>query len=309
MDSDDLHVVIGASGGIGNTIIRELSVQGKHVRGVNRSGEAVVPEGVEMIKGDVTDPASARSVCKGATVVYHCANAPYTEWPRLFPLITNGIIEGAASAEAKLVFCDNLYMYGPVSEPMREDMPYNATGRKGSVRAEAANAIMDAHRNDMIRATVGRASDYYGPYSGMGQYMFGPILAGEPVNIFGDLDMPHTYVFSLDFARALILLGEREEALGEVWHVPSADTLTIRQFYELAFEEAEKPPEFNIVPRSIVEAQASDNPLMREIEEVLYQFEEPFILDHSKYKKAFGGKTTPHKEAIHKTMDWLRKAM
>ncbi|MHA2313458.1 MAG: NAD-dependent epimerase/dehydratase family protein, partial [Candidatus Thorarchaeota archaeon] len=162
MTKDELHVVIGASGGIGNTIIRELSVQGKPVRGVNRSGEAVVPEGVEVLKGSIADLVSARSVCEGATVVYHCANAPYTEWPRLFPLITEGVIEGAASAGAKLVFCDNLYMYGPVAEPMREDMPYNATGSKGSSRAEAANGIMDAHKSGKIRATIGRASDYYG---------------------------------------------------------------------------------------------------------------------------------------------------
>jgi nucleoside-diphosphate-sugar epimerase len=142
----------------------------------------------------------------------------------------------------------------------------------------------------------------------MGQFMFGPILAGEPVNIFGNLDMPHTYTFSLDFARALINLGEREEALGEVWHVPSAETLTTRQFYELAFKEAERPPEFNIVPRSFVEAQAPENPMMREMEEVLYQFEEPFILDHSKYEGAFGSKTTPHKEGIRETIEWLRQS-
>lgn len=307
MTKDELHVVIGASGGIGNAIIQELAVRRKQVRGVNRSGIAEVPEGVEMVKGDVADPTSARSVCKEAAVVYHCANPPLNEWSRLFPSITEGIIEGAASAGAKLVFCDNLFMYGPVSEPIREDLPYNATGGKGRIRAEAATTIMEAHKSGKIRATIGRASDYYGPRSGMGQYLFGPILMGEAVTVFGNPDVPHTYTYSLDFARGLILLGEREEALGETWHIPSAETLTTRQFFELAFEVAGKPPKFNIISRSVVEAQASENPMMREIEEILYQTEEPFIMDHSKFEGAFGGDTTQHREGIQQTLEWLRR--
>jgi nucleoside-diphosphate-sugar epimerase len=303
---DELHIVIGASGGIGNAIIRELAALGKQVRGVNRSGKADVPEGVEVVKGDVVDHASARRVCKGAAVIYHCVNAPYDDWPRLFPPITEGVIEGAASAGAKLVFCDNLYMYGPVSEPIREDLHYKATGRKGRTRAEVATMIMEAHKSGKIRATIGRASDYYGPRTGMGQYLFGPVLMGEAVTVFGNPDAPHTYTYSLDFARGLILLGEREEALGEAWHIPSAETLTTRQFYELAFEEAEKEPKFNIIPRAVVEAQASENPMMREIEEMLYEYEEPFIMDHSKFEQAFGSDTTPHREGIRQTLEWLR---
>jgi nucleoside-diphosphate-sugar epimerase len=298
--------VIGASGGIGNTIIHELSSHGKQVRGINRSGIADVPQGVEVIKGDVTDKTIAQRVCEGASVVYHCANPPFNEWSKLFPLVSEGIIEGVASSGARLVYCDNLYMYGQVSGPIREDLPYNATGDKGRTRAEVARMIMESHESGKIRAVIGRASDYYGPRSGMGQYLFGPILMGEPVTVFGNPDMPHTYSYSIDFAKGLVLLGQEEKALGEVWHIPSAETLTTRQFFELAFEEAGMPSKFNIIPRSVVEAQAPENPMMSAVEEILYQNEEPFVMNHSKFERAFGSTITPHREAIRYTFEWLR---
>jgi len=177
-------------------------------------------------------------------VVYNCTNAPYTEWVEKFPPMMAGIIEGVGAVGAKLVFGDNLYMYGPVSEPMREDMPYKATGRKGRTRAQMAEALMAAHRSGKVRATIGRASNFYGPGvtdSVMGEGVFAAALNGKPAQILGDPDALHTYTFIDDFAKGLITLGAREEALGETWHIPSAETLTARQFVEAVFAEVGTP--------------------------------------------------------------------
>ena len=129
-----------------------------------------------------------------------------------------------------------MYMYGEVTVPMTEDLPYSAKTRKGSIRARIAEDLMEANKSGKVRAAIGRASDYYGPRglnSLMGGTVFYPALGGAKVTVIGDLDMLHTYSFIPDFAKGLVTLGEREEALGKVWHIPSAETMTTRQFITL----------------------------------------------------------------------------
>ena len=307
--NSELHVVFGA-GPLGLAVMRELVARGKPVRMVNRRGQAKVPAGVQVVQADASDPVSARQACKGASVVYNCIGVDYTKWTELWPPIMDGIIEGAAFANAKMVFADNLYMYGPVSGPMAEDLPYAATTRKGRVRAQIATTLMEAHTNGKLRATIGRGSDFYGPealVTAVGERVFPRALSGKAASVFGNLDMPHTYTYIEDFARGLVTLGERDEALGEVWHIPSAETLTTRQFLELVFEEAGTPFKVSVMPKVMVSVLALFVPVLREMKEMLYMFEEPFIVDHSKFERAFGANPTPHREAIRRTLDWFRQ--
>jgi len=308
-NNHELHVVLGASGALGNAVVQELIVRGKRVRAVNRSGVANLPKGVELVKGDVTNSTSVCQVCQGATVVYHCVNAPYTKWPTLLAPLMEGIITGAASAGANLVYGDNLYMYGPVSGKISPDLPYSATGRKGKTRATIAKTLMEAHQSGKVRAAIARASDFFGPMvlnSMVGEMVFRPALEGKTVDVLGNPDVPHTYTYIKDFAKGLVTLGEHEEALGQIWHIPSAETLTTRQFIELIFQKAEKSPKIRAVPKTIVALLALVNPMLREIQEMLYEFEEPFVVDSSKYEKTFGNQTTSHDRAIGETLAWFR---
>src|SRR6202022_2807444 len=156
------NVVFG-TGPLGLAVAGRLMSSRQQVRLVNRSGKADAPQGAEVIAADVTDPAAARRVCEGAAIVFHCASGPYGRWPQTLPPIMNGIIEGAAAAGARLVYGDNLYMYGPVDGPIREDLPNRPIGPTTRVRAEVATALMNAHAVGKVRATIGRASDFYGP--------------------------------------------------------------------------------------------------------------------------------------------------
>jgi uncharacterized protein YbjT (DUF2867 family) len=123
---DELHVVFG-TGPVGLAVMRELVAQGKRVRLVNRSGTATAPESVEVVKGNAADQASTRQACQNATVVYNCVNAPYTDWAKLLPPMHTAILQSAAVANAKLVVTENLYMYGPVSGPITEALPFHLT--------------------------------------------------------------------------------------------------------------------------------------------------------------------------------------
>lgn len=308
-DSDGLHVVFGASGGLGNALVRELVAQGKRTRGVTRGGKADVPSTVEMVAANATDAERVRLACEGAAVVYNCANAPYTNWPKEFPPIMQGLINGAAEAGAKFVFGDNLYTYGPVDGPMTEDLPPAATGRKGRTRTLMTNMLMEAHASGKLRATIGRGSDFYGPgvtNSAIGDRVIPAAIAGKTAQVIGDIDQPHTLAYTPDFARALITLGERDEALGEIWHVPSAETITVRGILEIIYEISGNPTKVRSAPKLLISALAFINPMMRELKETYYQWDKPFIVDHSKFEKAFGANVTPHREALETTVDWFR---
>jgi nucleoside-diphosphate-sugar epimerase len=289
--------------------MRELAAKNKRVRIVNRRGKADAVPGVEVVRGDAMDAASTREACKGAAVVYNCANPAYTEWVTLFPRIQAGILEGAAAAGAKLIAAENVYMYGPVDRPMTEDMPYAAHTRKGQVRAQMALTLQEAHRAGKVLAASGRAADFYGPgvlSSAVGERVFFPALRGKAATVMGKLDVLHTYSFIDDFARGLVILGERPEALGQAWHIPSAETLTTRQFLTLVYAELKLPLKVSAAPDLLIKALGLFNPMMHELVEMLYEFNAPFIVDHSKFARAFGDFSTPHAAAIRATVEWYR---
>ena len=182
MTDNELHVVFG-TGPVGLAIMDELASKGKRVRIVNRSGRASVAEGVEVVGGDAADPTFAREVSAGASVVYFALNPPYDKWPELFPPLQAGVLEGAASAGAKLVAVENLYMYGPTGgRPITEDLTFAPNTRKGTVRVAMAREIMDAHKSGKMRVAVGRASDFFGPRvlaSAAGEQVFARAIAGK----------------------------------------------------------------------------------------------------------------------------------
>jgi nucleoside-diphosphate-sugar epimerase len=178
------RVVIGAGGGTGSAVVRELAGRDLRVRAVTRSGRGDVPDGVQQMAADIGTPEGARHACEGAAVVYHCAQPPYTKWAELFPPMTGAVLDGAAEAGAKLVFADNLYVYGVPHGPMSEETPQRAQGKKGRTRIQMADAVLGAHSKGRLRVTIGRSSDYYGPRgttSTVGENIMKPALHGKRV--------------------------------------------------------------------------------------------------------------------------------
>jgi nucleoside-diphosphate-sugar epimerase len=310
-DNGELHVVCG-TGAVGMAVMDELVQRGpRRVRMINRSGRARVPHGVEVVGGDATDEAFTREASEGASVVYFALNPPYDKWPELFPRLQAGVLEGAASAGAKLIAMENLYMYGPTDgRPITEDLPYAATTRKGTVRASMSKELMEAHKSGRVRVAIGRASDFFGPRaltSAAGEQVFGRAVDGKSAQVAGDPDQPHTYTYAPDIGKGLVILGEREEALGQAWHLPSPETVTTREFVEMIFEEVGKPARVQAAPKILLRALGLFNPGMRETIEMLYEFEEPFVLDDSRFKQEFGDHATLLREAIQRTVRWYRE--
>jgi nucleoside-diphosphate-sugar epimerase len=170
--------------------------------------------------------------------------------------------------------------------------------------------LMEAHSSGRVRIAIGRASDYFGPRvlaSAAGEQVFGRAVQGKSAQVAGDPDQPHTYSYVPDIGRGLVILGEREEALGQAWHLPSPETLATRQFVEMIFEEVGKPARIQAAPKIVLRAMGLFNPGIRETIEILYEFEEPFVVDDSKFEQAFGEQATPLREAIRVTVRWYRE--
>jgi nucleoside-diphosphate-sugar epimerase len=305
----DLHVVFG-TGPVGMATVELLAAGGHRVRAVNRSGRAAVPAGVEVRGGDAADPSFSENAAAGAAVVYQCLNPPYTRWPELFPPLQAGVLDGAAAAGAKLVAMENLYMYGPTEgAPLTEDLPHAATGRKGRTRAQMAQALLEAHRAGKVRVVIGRASDYFGPQgrlSAMGERVFDPALSGKKAQVMGNPSHLHSYSYIPDIAKGLVVLGEHGEADGEAWHLPNAPAITTRQFIEQVYGAAGTEPRIQAMSRFLVKMVGLVNGTVRELDEMLYEFEEPFVVDSTKFERAFGDHATPLTEAIPATVEWFR---
>ena len=306
----ELHVVFG-TGPLGLAVMRELRSRSKHVRMVNRSSRVRFEKDLQTEVGgiDAVDPVQAREACEGAAVVYHCVGLHYPRWAE-FPSIAAGIVAGASAAGARLVYADNLYAYGAVDKPMTEDLPPNAVTKKGRIRAGIAQSLMNVHNAGKVRVAIGRGSDFFGPFATdaamMGSRVFGRSLAGKTAQVVGDPGRLHTFTFIDDFGKALVTLGERDEALGKAWHVPSAPAITTRSFVEKAYGELGKPIRLSTAPRFAIALLGKFDENVRELREMLYQFERDFVMDSSRFESTFGARPTPLDESIRQTLDWYR---
>jgi nucleoside-diphosphate-sugar epimerase len=307
----ELHVVVG-TGAIGRATAEELVKRGDSVRMVNRSGEmAEAPSGVEIVAADMYLPANVRDVTRGAKVVYQSAQPEYHQWTEEFPQLQKSIIDGLTESDTKLVIVENVYMYGKMNgRAFSEDVPFCAHTRKGQVRGEISTAAFEAHREGRVRVTAARGGNYFGPWgtnSTMGERAFYPLLHGKPAQLVGRTDLPHTHTYVNDFGRALAILGERDEADGQAWHVPNDQPMmTQGELVNMFAEEAGIEPKISSMGKLMMTIGGLFIPAAKESVEMMYEFEAPFIIDSGKFEKTFGMKATPMRKAIRETVDWYK---
>jgi nucleoside-diphosphate-sugar epimerase len=304
----DLHVIFG-TGAIGLATLDALLRRGRTVRMVNRSGKAQVPKDVDVVAGDAANPVFAARAAEGAAVVYQTMNPPYHQWSAQFPALQAGVLAAAEATGARLVSMENVYMYGrPAGRPLTEDRTNNAHTKKGRLRADMAAELLDAHRAGRVEVAIGRASDYFGPRGGaqsnLGDRVFPAALAGKTSTVLGDRHQPHTYTYIPDIGEGLAVLGEHPEAPGEIWHLPNDPrTRTTQELVDIIYRQAGQPrTRIRTVPPLLLRALALMNPVVRELLEMQYQFEEPFIVDSSKITTRLGVTATPLEQAIAETL-------
>ena len=304
------RTVVFGTGQAGHPLVEQLVIQGHDVVAVNRGGKGGFA-GARVVGGDATDPSFTTSVCAGADVVYFCVNVMnYERWTEEFPPLQRGVLAGATASGARLVVLDNLYAYGPPrGQRLVETMAANPTSAKAATRAAMTEELLAAHSAGHVEVTIGRASDYFGPgatRSALGETVFGPALTGRAAQVMGNPDQLHSNSYTPDVAQGLITLGTAPQATGQVWHLPVAETRTIRQVVEAVYGLAGQKPKTMAAGRTTLRAIGLVKPEMREYLHTLYQFTDPWVVDDSKFRAAFGDLATPLDEALATTLAWYR---
>jgi nucleoside-diphosphate-sugar epimerase len=297
------HVVLGA-GPAGRAVVAALTTRGIEAAVVTRSGASV--PGATSRRADLTDPDQAAKAVAGAQVVFQCAQPAYHRWPEEFPALQARAVDAATSAGALLVVADNLYGYGPVDGLLTQDLPLSATTRKGTVRAQMWRNLEAAHQAGQMQVVAARASDFFGPGvadSAVGARFFGPLARGKVVRVAGNPDRLHTYTYVPDFGEAMVRLSETPDAWGQAWHVPNTPTITTRAFAQRAAELAGTSLRLQGTPRWQLRLLGRFVPAVGETVEMLYEFDEDFVVDHTPYTTILGDHATPLDQALTATLD------
>lgn len=303
-----LHVIVGA-GPVGSATARLLAERGEHVRLLTRSGGGPEQDGIDRIAADASDRDVLARHTEGAVALYSCAGPAYHRWPIDWPPLGTALMHAAEVTGAVLVTTGNLYGYGEVDVPMTEDLPLRPNSVKGQVRAKLWTDALAAHEAGRIRTAEVRASDYLGagavtPFSVL---VLPKLLAGKRASMPADLDAPHSWTYVGDVARTLIAIAADENAWGRAWHVPTAPPLSVRALATRAAELAgASPARITKMPTLALRVAGLFNPTAREMLEVQYQLQRPFILDSSSVTTAFGIEPTPTDEALLETIAGVR---
>jgi len=309
-----MHTILGAGGVIGNELMKELSERGERVRLVGRNPK---PAGIttEAVKADLADPAQTLTAIAGSTIVYLVAGLQYDikVWREFWPRIMHNTIEGCKRAQARLVFFDNVYMYGRVRGPMTEETPFNPCSRKGEIRARIAAALLEEVKAGTLHALIARAADFYGPDARSGipnVLVFDKFAKGAKASWLVNDSTKHSYTFTPDAARSLVLLAGNEGSWNQTWHVPTAaNPPTGREFIEMAAREFEVRPRYRILSRAMIRIAGLFDTRIRELGEMLYQNDSEYLFDSTKFTRAFGVEPTPYSEGIRITAAWYRHSI
>jgi nucleoside-diphosphate-sugar epimerase len=304
--------ILGAGGAIGNELVKLLAAKSQPFRLVGRSPRAA-PGVTESIAADLTNTDQAVRAVAGSSVVYLVVGLKYDHkvWQQAWPRIMSNAIEACKRAGAKLVFFDNVYMYGKVSGAMTERTPFNPSSKKGETRARIATALIQEWKSGSLTGMIARAADFYGPGVRTGVpnlLVFEPFSRKKRASWLVNDSVPHSYTYTPDAARSLIQLTERATAWNQTWHVPTApDPLTGKEFVALAAKEFGVAPKHSVLSRPMLRLAGLFDPLVAESYEMLYQSDSPYLFDSSKFSSEFGFQGTPYAESIRSTAASYRR--
>lgn len=298
-----MQVILGSGGAIGNDLARELKKFDDKIRLVSRNPKKVNDDN-ELFPCDLTNEEQVEKAVQGASVAYLTVGLPYKAkvWQKLWPVVMRNVIAVCKKHKTKLVFFDNIYMYNPEKIGlMTEETEIRPSSKKGKVRAEIAKMILDEIDAGKLEALIARAADFYGPginNSVLNEMTFKNFKAGKKANWFARLDTKHNFTYTPDAAVATAFLGNTNEAYGQVWHLPTAEAYTGKQWIEMIAKEMGVEPKIQLASKFIVSLMGLFNSVMKEIVEMLYQYDRDYVFDSSKIETVYKIKPTPVKEAI-----------
>jgi nucleoside-diphosphate-sugar epimerase len=308
-----LHTLLGGNGTIANELIPILQANGQQIRLFSRNPKPV--PGAELVSGDVLNKEDVLRAVKGSDIVYLLVGLEYSKkiWKKSWPVIMLNTIETCKAVGARLIFFDNVYMYGRVTGKMTESTPFNPISEKGSIRAEVDEMLLNEMKAGSLRAIIAKSADFYGPRakatSVAGLLIFDKMKQGKTVQWFVNSKLPHSFTYTPDAAAGLYLLATTESAYGQSWHLPTASPApTGKEFIEIAAKYMHARAGVQVLPKWLIGVVGLFVPIMKELGEMLYQNEFPYEFDSSKFEKTFNFRPTTYEDGIRQTAEWFLSA-
>jgi len=303
-----MQTILGANGTIGSVLAKELVKYTDKIRLVSRNPRKVNVTD-ELFPADLTNPAILDQAVEGSDVVYLVVGLDYNlkVWEEKWPILMKATINACINHKARLVFFDNVYMYDINAIPhMTEESPVNPPSKKGSVRKQIFQMIMDEVKAGRLMALIARSADFYGPdnnRSFVNEMVYKNFLKGSRANWFVNADKKHSFTYTPDAAKATALLGNTEDAYNTIWHLPTdKNVLTGRQFVELFSREMKVKNKIFVMPLWIIKIAGLFIPVLKEMPEMMYQYDRDYFFDSSKFEKRFKFKTTTYQEGVKLTV-------
>jgi nucleoside-diphosphate-sugar epimerase len=305
-----MHTILGINGTTGVEIAKQLTQMGLPVRGVSRRPYTGT---WEHISADVFDLGSLKKAIAGSETVYCCVGLEYNikVWRRDWVNLIDNVIEACLTANAKLVFVDNVYMYGKVVGEMTENTPMHPTSEKGKIRKAVAERLLGAFQNRGLRGCIARSADFYGPDNPKSviSTVFDNFQKGNTPQYIGNPDKIHSFTYVPDIGKACAILGTDKRADGQVWHIPTAaPPLTGRQIIEKAAILYETKPKLMAMSSPfLLTILGIFIPALRELKEMMYQFTDDYVFNSDKFERTFGMEPTPYDEGIKETVQFYAR--
>lgn len=299
------YLVIGA-GPVGSNVAKQLAQQGHRVTLLSRSGQGPQLPGIDLQIGDASSAQTLSAAAAGVSAIFHCAHAAYSAkaWQQLLPTMEQAVLSAGRSANAVVVFPESLYSYSTPEHVITEESPRAAQGGKRGVRTELLAARQASETNNVSVV----ASDFYGPdarTAHAGERMLVAALSGKRLWAVGNPDMPHSFTYIEDLARAMVTAAQREDLWNSVLHAPTVGPTTQRQFAQAYAARAGAPAaKVSGLSGGVLRAIGLVSPAMREVAEMSYQFDRPFVMNSAKSEKLLGLAPTPLSEGIDHTLSW-----
>jgi len=300
-----MQVILGAGGAIGKELARELKNYTDTIRLVSRNPQKVNTDD-ELLVADVCSKSDVDRAVAGAGVVYLTVGLKYSikEWKSKWPLVMRNTIDACKKHNSKLVFFDNIYMYNPEElQSMTEETEIRPCSKKGAIRAQLHQMIMDEIESDQLQALIARSADFYGPNinnSVLIETVVKNLKAGKKANWFCSIHYKHSYTYTPDAAKACAFLGNTESAFQQVWHLPTAEALTGKEWIEAFAKELDVPAKKMVASKFVIRLMGLFNSIMKEFVEMLYQYDRDYVFKSTKMEETFDTKPTPTQEAIRK---------
>ncbi len=298
--------ILGAGGAIGSELAKQLAALGRPFRLVGRRPTAAAGA-TETVSADLTDREQTIRAVAGARVVHLLVGLRYDHavWAETWPKVMGNAIEACKRAGARLIFFDNVYMYGKVNGPMTEETPFNPCSRKGEVRATIATTLIGEWRSGALTGMIARSADFYGPdtaNSVPNVLVFGPLAKGRKASWLVNDAVPHSFTYIPDAAASLVQLADREAAWNQTWHLPTmGNPPTGREFVAMAARALGVQPKHRVLNRAMLKVAGWFDETVRESYEMLYQSDSAYLFDSAKYARAFGFGGTSYHEGIRAT--------